>query len=330
MRNSSNFKAEDENPQYWQERQRDAKVLDRHWQLRSQGGNPLAEMNKSAYVIPNHQKVRLKESAIGGLPEFQGRVQDISRNYAMAQTKLASQDPSKFIPTNQNTQGSPVQELDGNALLFQRMLSNGTNTQNVTSPQQLNIPQQPTSQVCQLTEGYSFYTALNTGGFGIQTQLVKKGGQINQGFTGKQFQLEGVVQCYWIDGLPSPINLQTPEPTRMLNLVKVTLPMQGSFLVPQEAIIREGGIQQGGRQLLVDQAREQIRQQAQRTPVYVQPQPSTMNPPGRQILTNQNVGRPVINQPLPQQRQPGVMVDQRQTLQQQSANLLRNRGLLKG
>jgi hypothetical protein len=148
----------------------------------------------------------------------------------------------------------------------------------------------------------TFYQPLQIQGFGTTQPLARTGGR-TQGLQGRQFQVEGVVTAYVVDGLQT-IDLSKMEPSRLKPLVRVSAPLLGTFLVPQEAIQEMGG---GGpsRQLLIDSGQQHRIEQ-------------------RQNWQNQQA------QFMPQQQVPQRPMNPHDALQAQSRALLARRGLLRG
>lgn len=310
----------DEQKDYWskdQVRQRDASILDGHFSSRSRGGK--WKENVSAYSIPKSQKVALRESRFGGIPIVEGGESTWEAAYLQAQNKI---NQGAGIPDIGRLPGAS-EDVDIGRVLQGRMMAQASAPAGQThgpmpghamaTGQQSN--QQAGPGVCTLQEGHTFFHALKIDGFGTTQPLAKTGGTI-KGLQGRQFQIEGHVSAYIIDGLQT-IDLSKMEPGRLRNLVRVSAPLLGTFLVPQEAIAEmTGGQSNGGRQLLIDSGQqhriEQMRQQ-QRV----------------------NQGNLLITQPQQQQRpmmpaQQSRPTNPQEILQQQGRDLLRRRGLLKG
>ena len=293
----------DEQKDFWQRSkfaQRDAAILDRHFDSRSHGKKIENTMN--AYSIPRSAKVALKETVVGGLPVWDGAASVWDDRYAQAQNKLVQRNQNIPDPWQGRRPGM-VEEIDAGAVLQQRLMAQAANPGGAThgpmpghamvTGQQQN--QQPST--CTLMEGHIFYQALQIQGFGTTQPLAKTGGQI-RGVQGRQFQVEGVVTAYVVDGLQT-IDLSKMEPSRLKTLVRVTAPLLGTFLVPQDAV-QEMNVGGSSRQLLIDSGQQHRIEQRQNwsSSQSIQTQPRTVN--------------------------------QQQTLQSQSRALLARRGLLKG
>lgn len=311
----------DEQRDYWQRNQlnqRDAAVLDQHFDNRARGGK--WQQGISAYSIPRAQKAALKESRIGGILQVEGGDQFWEAEYLKAQAKLSGQSPSIPDPWGGRNPGS-VPEVDMTALLQQRMRSQGSPGNSFEIPGQ----QQPArSSLCTLQEGHTFYSPLKVEAFGTTQPLAKTGGTI-KGVQGRQFQIEGQVTAYVVDGLQT-VDLSKMDPSRLKPLYRVTAPLLGTFLVPQEAIqeLSGNGMVNGGRQLLIDSGQqhrvEQLRMNQQQMLQQQQQQ--------QQQRQGQGQSRLLTSQPSSQQ-QPRPTNPQ-EILQQQSRELLRRRGMLKG
>jgi hypothetical protein len=249
----------DEQKDYWQRSklaQRDAALIDNHFNSRAQGQKIQNTMN--AYSIPRSAKIALKETAIGGLPVWDGAASVWDDRYAQAQGKLLQANPLSTLKDPwQGRQPGMAEEVDAGAIMQQRVLSQAASRVGPTHgpmPGHSMVTGQQQSSVCTLTEGHTFYQPLQIQGFGTTQPLAKTGGRI-QGVQGRQFQVEGVVTAYVVDGLQT-IDLSKMEPSRLKPLVRVSAPLLGTFLVPQEAIQEAGGAMQS-RQLLVDSGRLQ-------------------------------------------------------------------------
>lgn len=282
----------DEQRDYWQRNKRDAILIDNHFNARAHGQK--LDTRSNAYAIPRSAKVALKETAIGGLPVWDNAAMVWDERYAQAQNKLAQTYPA----TNQTYNND--REVDAGGILQQRLLAQAAMP---SSPMHGAMPgnamvnglqsNQQVSRTCLLAEGHTFYQTLQIQGFGATQPLAKTGGKI-QGVQGRQFQIDGTITAYVVDGLQT-IDLSKMEPSRLKPLVRVSAPLLGTLLVPQEAIM-EANMGGAPRQLLIDSSNPR-QQQAQR----IQQMPQ----------------RPVVN---PQS------VD----LQAQSRALLARRGLLRG
>jgi len=308
----------DEQKDYWQRNQltqRDAVLLDRHFEARTHGQN-LQANSMSAYAIPKSQKVVLRESRVGGIPIMEGGAQEWDKAYILAQAKLAAQGGNIAIPDpwNGRTPGSTTVEVDVGRFLQQRMVSQAAvppipNQGAMPGPMMATGQQhQQAPTVCTLQEGHTFFQPLKIEGFGTTQPMAKTGGVI-RGVQGRQFQVEGQVTVYIVDGLQT-VDLSKMEPGRYRTLYRVSSPLLGTFLVPQEAIQEMGGGVGGGRQLLIDSGQghrlEKMRQQ-QRSGLNMSSQP-----PLQRTMTSSRPANP------------------QEILQQQSRELLRRRGLLKG
>jgi hypothetical protein len=299
----------DEQKDYWQRNQltqRDARLLDNHFNNRSHGQKFQNSMN--AYSIPRSAKVALRETVVGGLPVWDGAATVWDERYAQAQGKLLNNNPlAKLQDPWQGRRPGVNEEIDAGAIMQQRLLSQAATPQasahgpmpghTLVMGQQQSQQQTP---VCTLAEGHVFFQPLQIQGFGTTQPLARTGGRI-QGLQGRQFEIQGTVTAYVIDGLQT-IDLSKMEPGRLKPLVSVSAPLVGTFLVPQEAI-QEIGRNGPGKQLLIDsgqQHRIDQRQNWQR-----QPQP----------------------QFAPQPQRP---MNSQDSLQAQSRALLARRGLLKG
>jgi len=301
----------DEQKGYWEEnplRQRDKALLDRHFDSRAQGNK--WQTGISAYSLPKTQKSILRESRVGGIPTVEGGESNWEEAYLLAQQKLAGQHPSIPDPWSGRRPGLADGEVDVGSILQQRMASQAMNHSPMpghamATGQQSN--QQAGPPVCTLQEGHTFYHVLKIDGFGTTQPLARTGGII-KGLQGRQFQVDGSVSAYIIDGLQT-IDLQKMEPGRLRSLIRVTAPLVGTFLVPQEAIaeMSGGASQNGGRQLLIDSSQQHRQRQAQANHGLLISQPQRQRQPAQPRPTN------------PQE-----------ILQHQGRDLLRRRGLLKG
>lgn len=343
-----------EQPDYWQRgyATRDANLLDGHFDHRARGNRSINGQDSSinAYAIPRGMKVKLRENSEGGIPKIDGGALVWDDNYVKAQSRLLQNGQMPNLPDPyQGQRPDGVQEVDIGNIMAQRMMnsrgpSNNTGYQKLApAPQQqmqhgptpgqaMNSHQYQQSGVgmCQLQEGHTFFQSLSVQGFGTTMPLAKTGGQI-KGIQGRQFQMEGVHECYVVDGLQT-IDLSNIEPQRKRTLVRVTAPLLGTFLVPQEAIIQEGG-QAPGRQLLIDtnqshqlQGRQQWinqQQQAQQQQLI-----HTQQMQGRSQQQQQQYQQQYREQQM-QQQAPRQQVNP-SSIQQQSMDLLRRRGILKG
>jgi hypothetical protein len=229
-----------------------------------------------------------------------------------------------------------VEEVDAGALMQQRLLGQMSRT---PTPQHGAMPghamatgqqsfQQPPASVVTLQEGYTFYQPLQIQGFGTTQPLAKTGGQI-KGVQGRQFQVEGVVTAYVVDGLQT-IDLSKMEPGRLKPLVKVTAPLLGTFLVPQEAIQEMSGGPSSQRHLLVDSGNHNRMDQRA---AYAQQQQQMQQQALAQQQAQQRsllVSAPQGRQAMPQQQPMNRPTSHQEMLQQQSRELMRRRGLLKG
>lgn len=312
----------DEQKDFWQRSklaQRDAAILDGHFDSRSRGQKLQNSMN--AYSIPRSSKIALKETIIGGLPVWDGAASVWDDKYTQAQGKLLQGNSlSSLKDPWQGRRPGMTEEIDAGAIMQQRLMSQAMNPGGsshgpmpghamVTGQQQSQ--QQPST--CTLTEGHAFYQPLQIQGFGTTQPLAKTGGRI-QGVQGRQFQIEGTVTAYVVDGLQT-IDLSKMEPGRLRPLVRVSAPLLGTFLVPQEAIqeMNAGGNQRqllidSGQQLRVDQRQQWMHQQQQQQQVLVQPQQQ------RQVMSVA----------------PQRPMNPQESLQAQSKALLARRGLLRG
>lgn len=319
----------DEQKDYWQRSklaQRDAALLDQHFDARSHGQK--FQMNgMSAYAIPKSQKVALRESRVGGIPIPEGGMQDWNEAYIRAQAKFAAQGGNVSVPDpwGGRTPGSMTEEVDIGRILQNRMASQAAapplpnhgpmpGHAMATGQQQ----SQQTPPVCTLQEGLTFYQPLKIDGFGTTQPLAKSGGTI-RGVQGRQFQVGEQVTVYVIDGLQT-VDLSKMEPGRMRSLIRVSAPLLGTFLVPQEAIQEVSGGAGSGKQLLIDSSQQYRTEQQMRQQQQYLHQQQQQQRPG---LLAQVAQKPVMSQqPRPTNPQ--------EILQQQSRDMLRRRGLLKG
>lgn len=302
----------DEQKDFWQKNklaQRDAALIDNHFVNRSHGQRVQNSLN--AYAIPRSSKVALKETIIGGLPVWDGAASTWDDRYAQAQGKLLQGNTLSTLkdPWQRRTPGM-VEEVDAGAIMQQRLLSQAANQGGPTHgpmPGHAMVTGQQHSQqqasTCTLAEGHTFYQSLQIQGFGTTQPLAKTGGRI-QGVQGRQFQIEGVVTAYVVDGLQT-IDLSKMEPSRLRPLVRVTAPLLGTFLVPQEAIQEMGGGAASSRQLLIDSGQQHRIEQRQ----------NWQNTQQQQVMPQQVPQRPMNPQ---------------DALQAQTRALLARRGLLKG
>lgn len=111
--------------------------------------------------------------------------------------------------------------------------------QNRLQQQMMQSQMGPTqAQVVDLQEGLPYYISVENS-FGGTTPLIRSAGIIN-GRTSKNVQIRKEVKGYLIDNLPSvDMSKMTENPGRMINLVEISVPFLGNFLVPKEAIIRK-------------------------------------------------------------------------------------------
>jgi hypothetical protein len=327
----------DEQRDYWQRNklaQRDAALLDRHFDPRfRQQFMSERDSGLRAYSIPRSQKVVLRETP-GGLPVFDGSFNVWDERYAQAQSQFASRANTSNLPDPfQGRRPGMVEEVDAGALLQQRMMGQMSRP---PTPQHGAMPghamvtgqqsfQQPAASVVTLHEGHTFYTPLQIQGFGTTQPLAKTGGQI-KGVQGRQFQVEGQVNAYVIDGLQT-IDLSKMEPQRLKPLVRVSAPLLGTFLVPQEAIQEMSGGPGATRGLLIDHGNHRQDQRAMwaQQQAQAQAQAQQQQQQARSLLITQPQGR----QPMPQQ-QPARPMNQQEMFQAQQREMLRRRGLLKG
>jgi hypothetical protein len=322
----------DEQKDYWQRNklaQRDAGLLDSHFDTRSHGKRLLNGQDPSinAYSIPRSQKVALKETSVGGLLVWDGASMAWDEHYARAQSRLLQQNnlPNNLPDPWQGRRAQMSEEIDGGAIMQQRLLANmaspggsthGPMPGHMLATGQQRSQQQGQQQVCTLMEGHTFYQPLQIQGFGTTQPLAKTGGQI-KGVQGRQFQVEGSVTAYVVDGLQT-IDLSKMEPGRLKTLLRVTALLLGTFLVPQEAIQEMGGGPGANRQLLIDSNQQhQINQR--------QAWANQQNQNNQGLLISQ----PPSRTPMPQQNQPRPTNPQ-EILQAQSRELMRRRGLLRG
>lgn len=321
----------DEQKDFWQRSkfaQRDASLLDSHFDSRSHGKRLINGQDPSinAYSIPRSSKVALRETIVGGLPVWDGSSSAWDARYAEAQNKLLQRGniPNSLPDPWQGRRPGLVEEIDAGALMQQRLLSQAASAggqNHGPMPGHMMVTGQQRSQqqqgggTCTLMEGQTFYQSLQIQGFGTTQPLAKTGGRI-QGVQGRQFQIEGTVTAYVVDGLQT-IDLSKMEPGRLRSLVRVTAPLLGTFLVPQEAIQETGGSQGGGRQMLIDSGQQhRVDQKQQWMHASQQQQAPQMLQPQRQQ-----------QQVVPQQTR---QMSPQESLQAQSRALLARRGILKG
>lgn len=347
-----------EQPDFWQRgyATRDGHLLDGHFDHRSRGHRSINGQDSSinAYAIPKGMKVKLIENPTGGIPKIDGGALIWDENYVQAQSRLLQNGQVPNLPDPyQGQRPDGVQEVDIGNIMAQRMMnsrgtSNNTGYQKLAPAQQqqhgpmpgygINNPQVQQgggNGTCQLQEGHTFFQALNIQGFGTTTPLAKTGGQI-KGVQGREFKMEGVHQCYVVDGLQT-IDLSKMEPARQRTLVRVTAPLLGTFLVPQEAIITQEGGQSQGRQLLIDTNQSQNLQGRQQW-MHQQQQAQQAQQQQQLIHTQQmqQQGRPQQQQYQQQYREQQQQMQQQQApqqrpnVQQMGVDLLRRRGILKG
>lgn len=306
----------DEQPDFWNKNeysQQARRDLDGHFMARSHGKR--IEKSMSSYAIPRSQKVALVENKIGGIPQVQGGASTWDQKYLAAQGKLAGAQPAAR---------GLNEEVDAGAILQSRLAANaaapggpthgpmpghgmatGTGRGFNTSP----------SRVCTLTEGHTYFQPLQIQGFGTTQPLAKSGGQL-RGVQGRQFEVNETVTAYVVDGLQT-IDLSKMEPGRLRTLVKVTAPLLGTFLVPQEAIQEMSGGPGSNRTVLTDGRgwTPQQMQQMQQQQMMQQ----------RQVLTNAPV-----NRPAQMQQQYARPMSPQEQLAQQSRDMLKRKGLLRG
>lgn len=325
MANSSHIKfgvVPDEQPDYWRQNQLVVETrvnLDQHFHNRTHGKK--LEKSMSAYAIPRSQKVALRENKIGGIPQVVGGANVWDDKYLAAQGKL--------LGSQQPLMRGPNEEVDIGATLQSRMVANAAIP---GGPTHGPMPghgmatgtgrgfNTPTARVCTLTEGHTYFQPLQIQGFGTTQPLAKTGGQL-RGVQGREFEINETVTAYVVDGLQT-IDLSKMEPGRLRPLVKVTAPLLGTFLVPQEAIKEVGG-PSANRTVLTD-GRGWTPQQMQQMQAQQQQQQMLQQQQQRQLLTNSSVNRPMMPQ------QPARPMSAQEQLAQQSRDLLRRKGLLKG
>lgn len=309
----------DEQPNFWEkdEHNRQArKDLDRHFTERAHGKR--IEKSMSAYAIPRSQKVVLRENKIGGIPVIEGGASNWDQKYISAQGKLAGSQPA---PRGMN------EEIDAGAILQSRLVANAAAPGGPTHGPMPGHGMatgtgrgfEPPPRVCTLSEGHTYFQALQVQNFGTNQPLAKTAGQL-KGVQGRQFEVKGTVTAYVVDGLQT-IDLSKMEPTRLRTLVRVEAPLLGSFLVPQEAIQEIGGGPGANRALLTD-SRGYTPQQMQ---MMQQQQMMMQQQQQRQMLTNTPAQRPMV---MPQQVARPMSTQEQ--LAQQSRDLLKRKGLLKG
>lgn len=310
----------DEQRDYWQKSklaQRDASIIDSHFDRRSHGQRIQNSIN--AYALPRSAKVVLKETVIGGLPVWDGAETTWNRNYQQAQNKLLVPNTLEGLKDPwQGRRPGMVEEIDAGQILQQKMLAQAANPGGVThgpmpGHSMVNgINQAPQQRTCMLVEGHTFFRPLQIQGFGTTQPLAKTGGQIS-GVQGREFVVEGTVTAYVVDGLQT-IDLSKMEQARLKPLIRVSSPLLGSFLVPQEAI-QESGSPYGQRQLLIDTNQQHRLDQRQQW-LHQQQQ--------QQLIAQQQQQRAVLSQT------PSRPMNPQESLQAQSKALLARRGLLKG
>jgi len=310
-----------EQPDYWERNdlaRRDRSLLDRHFDSRSRGGQWKngQDPSVSAYSIPRSQKVALRESPVGGIPAYEGGGTSWDDKYLQAQAKLAGRAPTNLPDPFQGRSPMSPEEVDVSRLLQTRAATQGP---------QLAGPQSQGPRTCTLQEGHTFYQALQIQGFGTTQPLAKTGGLI-KGVQGREFQIEGAVTAYVVDGLQT-IDLSKMEPGRLRPLIRVTAPLLGTFLVPQEAIQEQGG-QGPSRGLLIDSGQhhrvdQRSDQRAQWQAQQQQAQHGLLIPNASQHLGRQSIPS---QQFAPQSRP----ANPQEILQQQQREMMRRRGILKG
>ncbi len=324
MANSENIRfgaVPDEQPDYWKRNEESRVNLDQHFHNRTHGKRIEKSMN--AYAIPRSQKVALRENKIGGIPQVVGGVNVWDDKYLAAQGKLMGSVPTAMR--------GPNEEVDIGAALQSRMVANAAMPGGPThgpmpghgmatgTGRGFNTPAQ---RVCTLSEGHTYFQPLQIQGFGTTQPLAKSGGQL-RGIQGRQFEINETVTAYVVDGLQT-IDLSKMEPGRLRTLVKVTAPLVGTFLVPQEAIQEIGGGPGANRTVLTDgrgwtpQQMQQMQMQQQQQQMMMQQQQQ------RQLLTNAPVNRPMMPQ------QPARPMSTQEQLAQQSREMLKRKGLLRG
>jgi hypothetical protein len=272
----------------------------------------------NAYAIPRSQKVALRENRIGGIPVIEGGASNWDQKYLAAQGKLVNtvQPPARGMN----------EEVDAGAMLQSRLAAAAATP---AGPTHGPMPGhgmatgtgrgfEPAARVCTLSEGHTYFQSLQIQNFGSTQPLAKTGGQL-RGVQGRQFEIKGTVTAYVVDGLQT-IDLSRMEPGRLRPLVRVEAPLLGTFLVPQEAIQEIGGGPGATRTLLTDSrgyTPQQMQQMQQQQMMQQQMQQ-------RQMLPNNPVQRPVMPQ------QPSRPMSAQEQLAQQSRDMLRRKGLLKG
>lgn len=167
---------------------------------------------------------------------------------------------------------APAHELRGKMPEIPDMPSQGIPQQNwadrdVTSQLQQRVAQKaamgggmgfgaqqaPSSgkQVVDLLEGYAYYTILQGTTYGNTVTLAKTGGIIG-GVSSKGVTIEGEKRCLVVDNMKTvDIGSITEKSDKFVNLIEVTVPLRGTFLVQREAIANRHTVSLGnGRQLL--------------------------------------------------------------------------------
>jgi len=140
------------------------------------------------------------------------------------------QQPAR-APAPQNNGGI----VDITSALQQRLMQQGIPS--VFGQQQ---PSTISGRVCFVKEGFQAYRMLPTDGFGSTTPLVIPIGPVS-GMNGKQFERSELKRCFVVDNtaVNSKVDLSemSNHPEKFMNLVQVSAPFAGSFLVPESAIV---------------------------------------------------------------------------------------------
>lgn len=156
--------------------------------------------------------------------------------------KLPHYKPAHELQGGQNTfqQGPRANVPQGNggvvditAALQQRIAQQGI-------PGFGQQPSAISAKVCFVKEGFQAYRMLPTDGFGSTVPLVIPIGQVS-GMAGKQFERTELKRCFVVDNsaINSKVDLSemSNHPEKFMNLVQVSAPFAGSFLVAESAIV---------------------------------------------------------------------------------------------
>lgn len=143
---------------------------------------------------------------------------------------------ARNLSNHKHSPANGIKDLDVSQILQQRMISAQSGGQEVS-----------------LKEGFPFYKAVDSQGFGHTVTIAKKAG-VTGGPTAKSVFVKNERKCLIIDNMQSvdfsKINETSPN---VITLIEITVPYIGGFLVQKEAIIfnnANSAILGNGRQIL--------------------------------------------------------------------------------